>query len=371
MVTNLVAPSPSRTICRARSPQTAPSASRNGSRRRSRQSSTVSLPALPAGEEERHVAGRGVAVDGDRVERAVHRLAEQPVEDRRRQLRVGEDEGEHGRHVRGDHARSLGDAAYGDGSFADPRRGARALREGIGGPDRIRRRLPAIVGQHGREAGNRVRYALDVRAHADDAGRGDRDVARPAAKRGGRGPGGDGDAIGARRSGEGVGVAGVDDQRRGAAVAQHLSGPQNRRRRRGGAGGDARRGRAPGEIDQKEIVPPDIAFGARAGGQPDARHRRKRRKGVRRQWGNVRQGVRFPVKGLSDRRLMPRPRGPVYRVAAGATRPCRRQRFVDSAPRSPYLWRTPGACPSRYTRQVGPRNPDVRPYRANSDGQRQ
>ena len=71
------------------------------------------------GEQQERVARRGVAVDGDGVEGRVgggsEDLAQRPGLDRG----VGEEEGEHGRHVRRDHAGALGDAVDGDGHALD------------------------------------------------------------------------------------------------------------------------------------------------------------------------------------------------------------------------------------------------------------
>ena len=65
------------------------------------------------GEGQQRVGGRGVAVDGHRVEGVLDAVAQQRLQHRGRDRRVGEDEGQHRRHVGRDHAGALGDAADG------------------------------------------------------------------------------------------------------------------------------------------------------------------------------------------------------------------------------------------------------------------
>ena len=110
IVTNFCAPSPSRTICCARSIITASSARRKSLSRRSAGLGTGLVRRLLGRAEQHGVAGRGIAVDGDRVERAVGGRGEQRLQHRGGQCRVGEDIGEHRRHVGRDHARALGEA---------------------------------------------------------------------------------------------------------------------------------------------------------------------------------------------------------------------------------------------------------------------
>ena len=63
--------------------------------------------------EQERVRGRGVAVDGHAVEAFVGALLQQRLQDGGRDRRIGEDEGQHGRHVGSDHARALGEPVDG------------------------------------------------------------------------------------------------------------------------------------------------------------------------------------------------------------------------------------------------------------------
>ena len=89
-------------------------------------------------EQQQRVGGRGVAVDGDAVERALHRLRQQRLQRRRGDRRVGEDERQHRRHVGRDHAGALGDAVDDDLGLADLDALRRDLRERVGRHDRAR-----------------------------------------------------------------------------------------------------------------------------------------------------------------------------------------------------------------------------------------
>ena len=87
-----------------------------------------------------------------------------------RDLRVGEDEGQHGRHVRRDHAGALGDAVEDDRHAADLGHARGALRIGVGGHDRPRRIGPGIVRQPGGHVGQALRDGIVGQDVADDAG---------------------------------------------------------------------------------------------------------------------------------------------------------------------------------------------------------
>ncbi len=85
--------------------------------------------ALPGGEQHQGVVGRAVAVHRDRVERPGGVAVEQIAQHLGRQFRVGGDEGEDRRHVRRDHARTLGDARDAHPLAVDLGFGVGALRE--------------------------------------------------------------------------------------------------------------------------------------------------------------------------------------------------------------------------------------------------
>jgi hypothetical protein len=133
---NFVAPSPSFTTCQCEVAQNVfQRAAEIGQRL------VVGVAARKAGlrraggEGEQRVAGGGVAVDGDAVERALGRGAQHRLQNCGGQIGVGEHEGQHGRHVGRDHARAFGDADQRDVGSADLRLGVRAFGEGVGGHD--------------------------------------------------------------------------------------------------------------------------------------------------------------------------------------------------------------------------------------------
>ncbi len=142
--TNLVAPSPSRTTCNARSSSTPSTAlaerveTRVGGRLYRRDVGGAGR------EEEQRVGGRCVAVDCDRVEAAANAGRQDLLQHRRRDRRVRRHEGKHRRHIRRDHAGPLGDAVDADFDVVDLRRRGCALGEGVGRHDRARRRFPAF-----------------------------------------------------------------------------------------------------------------------------------------------------------------------------------------------------------------------------------
>ena len=85
-------------------------------RRRSRR---AALCRRAGGEQQQRVAGRGVAVDRDRVEGLGRRRRQQRLQHGRGDRRVGRHEGQHRRHVGRDHAGALGDAVDGHVDVAE------------------------------------------------------------------------------------------------------------------------------------------------------------------------------------------------------------------------------------------------------------
>ncbi len=88
------------------------------------------------GEGEQRVRRRGVAVDGDGIEGVLDAALQQRLQRAGAERRVGEHEGQHGRHVRRDHAGALGHAVDGDFCLAKLHGRGRNLRKGVGGHDR-------------------------------------------------------------------------------------------------------------------------------------------------------------------------------------------------------------------------------------------
>ena len=93
-----------------------------------------SAAAQPEGED--GVAGRGIAVDGHGVEGLVGGAAQNTFQPAGFDRCIDENITEHGRHIRGDHARPLGNADHGHGPVTGTGGfGLRPLGEGISGGD--------------------------------------------------------------------------------------------------------------------------------------------------------------------------------------------------------------------------------------------
>ncbi len=177
-------------------------------------SSAIGLAAPARGEQQRGVVGRGRAVDVERVEGRVGRRLQRLLQDRTGHVGIGGEEGEHGRHVGGDHPAALGHPAEREGRAADDD----FLGLVIGRQDAAGRVMPAL----GRELPRQVRDVAQDRLHrqrrADDPGRADHDVTvgdlqRFAGRRGHQLR-----VLVAGLAGPGIGVARVDDHRRGLAA---------------------------------------------------------------------------------------------------------------------------------------------------------
>ena len=181
--------------------------------------------------------------------------------------RVGEHEGEHGRHIRRDHAGAFGDAVDRDLDAIDMAAARGELRKGIGGHDRPRRHLVSVglglVGEIAQEPDE----LSGIERLTDHAGRGDvdvriqtvRDLSRCVHRLLHR--------LAAAHAGKGIGIAGIDHQRPGHAVPQMLPAPFDRRRSGLRLGQHAGNGRAGIEQRQKEVRAPRIADACRAGRQ--------------------------------------------------------------------------------------------------------
>ena len=165
------------------------------------------------------VRGRGVAVDGDAVEAAIANLAEQRLKGCLLDPCIGEDIDQHRRHVRGNHARALGDTRDLHGLAVDLHRGAGPLGKGVRGHDRLGGPFECRRIQPGSKFGDLCNDAVMRQGFADDAGRGGKDTL-------GREPRGIGDRSGdfchgslPVVPGKGVGISGVhQDGGTGAGV---------------------------------------------------------------------------------------------------------------------------------------------------------
>ena len=133
---------------------------------------------------------------------------------------IGEDEAQHRRHVGRDHARALAEAVDRDLDVSDQRFPRRELRKSIRGQDRPRRLLESVGLHFVDEAAEKMGEPSRVERLADDAGRSDEDFMRFAADRLNGMRNCHVDGVAAFFAREGIGIAGIDDERPGFALLQ-------------------------------------------------------------------------------------------------------------------------------------------------------
>ena len=113
------------------------------------------LATFARGHDDEAVVGAGVAVDGDGIERGIGDFLRQELQHGLRYFGVGGDKGQHGGHVRMNHARTLGDAGGADRVFlTDFPLAAGGLGHGVGG--------------HNRAGGVAPVYGFDIGQRTDD-----------------------------------------------------------------------------------------------------------------------------------------------------------------------------------------------------------
>ena len=125
---------------------------------------------LAGGDHHVGVVGRGIAIDGDAVERGVGRFLDQLVKQRLGNAGIGGEEAEHGRHVRLDHAGTFGNAGNRDFLAVDLNHARGRLGDRVGGHDSVRGSVPVValeIGEDGRQASL---DALDRQRFENDAG---------------------------------------------------------------------------------------------------------------------------------------------------------------------------------------------------------
>ena len=155
---------------------------------------------------------------------------------RRRDRGVGEDEGQHRRHVRGDHPRAFGDAIDAHRPAFDLGRPRGTLGEGVGRGDGPRRGLPIAFAEVVVQARQSANEAINCGNLADDAGRRHEHLIGGTAENARGGDSGLLHGPVASRAGEGVGVAGVDDEAAGTTIAQTSAGTTEPARRPSASG---------------------------------------------------------------------------------------------------------------------------------------
>ena len=149
----------------------------------------------------------------------------------RRDRRIGENEAQHGRHIRGDHPGAFAEAVDCHLGIADQRRSGRELRIGVRRHDRARGFFERVGLGALCEIGQQVRKFRRIQRLADNPCRGDEHFVRLAADGFDSMFDCDVDGLTTAFTGEGIGIAGVDDESPRAALLQVLAANENRRRR--------------------------------------------------------------------------------------------------------------------------------------------
>ena len=215
------------------------------------------------GEQQAGVVGRGVPVDRHRVEGGAHMQAQHGPQHIGMDVRIGDDERQHGGHVGRDHARPLGDAGDADLEALDLGLGVRPFGEGVRGHDALPGPRPLLGGrgvgvEAGLDLGQTGGDLAVVEGDADHAGRGEHDVALATAEALGHFGGGATRGIGSRLAGKGVGATRIDDQRPHVLATvigiQMAPAPVDRRRADLVPGEDACTAGAPGKTEDHQIV---------------------------------------------------------------------------------------------------------------------
>ena len=90
---------------------------------------------LTGGQQYEGIIGRGIAIDRDAIKGMIRHPSHHALQCRLRQGSVGGEIGQHGGHVRLQHAHTLGDAADADGTSVQLAAGRTRLGHGVGGHD--------------------------------------------------------------------------------------------------------------------------------------------------------------------------------------------------------------------------------------------
>ena len=198
----------------------------------------------------------------------------QALQRRLRDRRVREDEAEHGGHVGRHHAGALAEAVDDDGHAADLGGARGELGVGVGGHDGARGGFEGVRLHRLGEIAQQMDEATCVQRLADHPRGGQVYLLCAAANGAGGGLRRHARGVAALLAGEGIGVAGVDDQGARLAVLEARPAPQHRRRAGLGAGQHAGHDRAGLERRQHQIGAALVADAGLAGRQPHAGHRR-------------------------------------------------------------------------------------------------
>ena len=127
------------------------------------------MRSLVRGDQHEGIVGRGVAIDGDAIERTIGQLFGQIWQQGRIDARVGGHKAEHGGHVGADHARTLADASDAHGPPAHLHLHASRFGHGVGGHDAFCRLGPVgglRIGQRSWQACHNAVHGQRLHDHA-------------------------------------------------------------------------------------------------------------------------------------------------------------------------------------------------------------
>ena len=128
------------------------------------------MPGLAGRRNHEGIVGRGIAVNGDAVERHIGHFFHQSRQHRLRHRGVGCNKGQHGRHIWLQHADTLGHAGNRHFRPAYEHAARTGLGDSVRCHDRLRGAGPVGCGKACLAGGQRRRYAIDRQVLKDDAG---------------------------------------------------------------------------------------------------------------------------------------------------------------------------------------------------------
>ncbi len=208
------------------------------------------------------IVGRGVAIDGDAVERLVRRGAGELLQHFGRDGAIGGDEAEHRRHIRANHARAFADTAQRHGDAVNRHLRAGRLGQGVGGHDGGSGIEPAFAARCGNRGGQAVDQALHGQRLQNHAGGKRQHLLGLHTKQARQFHAGLPRIGQTLSAGSGIGAAGVDDQ--GAHVLparalQMLAAHLHRRGAKPVLGEHSRHAGAGCDLDDGDILAPRLA----------------------------------------------------------------------------------------------------------------
>ena len=216
---------------------------------------------LPAGDEDKRVVGRGIAINGNAVEGFVGGFLDQRIKQRLRHPGIRGNETEHRRHVWPDHAGALAHAGYRHGLAIDRQAPRSGLGHGIGGHDRMCGSIPSIGHKAIPARGQTSDEALDRQGFEDHAGRERQYLASAHFQQASDSLACCLSRLHALLARTGIGDAGIDDQRADPFTAGQVSATQMHRRSAKTVFREHASDRAAGvESNQGQIAPVQLTY---------------------------------------------------------------------------------------------------------------